>query len=236
MNSEKVEYLTWDTDFFKKKIGQIFVKKSNSLILALKEAKCENYQLVYVFCDENLVVENEILMQFNGKIVDRKVLFEKNIEKEKEQTNIVSEHIGRELTAELEEIAYISGEFSRFKLDENFQKEDFYRMYKIWMENSVKRKIANNVFVAKENEAIKGMATLKIMNKMGHIGLIAVVPDKQGKGYGKALIAACENELLKKNILKIEVATQLNNKRAFSFYEKCGFKIKEITNIYHFWL
>ena len=80
------------------------------------------------------------------------------------------------------------------------------------------------------------MVTLKIDKEKGHIGLIAVSPDTQGKGYGKALIDSCENELLNKGYYKLEVSTQIDNKQACLFYEKCGFKIKDITNIYHFWL
>ena len=236
MNKEKVEYLAWDSDFFNKKIGRVLAENSDNLIPILGEAKEANYQLVYVFGNKDFFVAEEILKQFNGKLIDIKVLFEKNINKENEQIPFVSEYNSDKLTAELEKLAYISGEYSRFKLDKNFKKDDFYRMYKIWIESSVKRKIADNVFVVKEQNTIKGMVTLKVGKEKGHIGLIAIAPDTQGKGYGKALIFACENELLSKEIYKLEVPTQIDNQQACLFYEKCGFQVREITNIYHFWL
>ena len=90
--------------------------------------------------------------------------------------------------------------------------------------------------VLKENEQIKGMVTLKISEKIGHIGLIAVSSKAQGNGYGKMLIKACENKLFTNDIFQLEAPTQKDNVQACGFYEKCGFKIKEITNIYHFWL
>lgn len=228
--------MSWDSDFFKKKIGRMLADNPDNLPTLLEEAKKEDYRLIYVFGNKDFFVKDEILQQFNGKLVDRKVLFEKNIENRKAQSIFISEYTENELTSELEELAYISGEFSRFKSDDNFQKDDFYRMYKSWIENSVKKQIADHIFIAKENETVRGMATLKVDYEKGHIGLIAVASETRGKGYGKALISACETELLNRGISKLEVPTQSDNVQAVKFYEKCGFKIKEITNIYHFGL
>jgi len=235
-NDKKVEYLAWDTEFFKKKIGRVFVYNIDNLSNILQAAKNDGYQLVYVFGNQDFAVNDKILKQFNGKLVDKKVFFKKNIETAQEPAVFVSEYMSRELTPELEELTYLSGEHSRFKLDENFAKDDFYRMYKVWIENSVKHQMADNVFVVNENNLIKAMLTLKIDHDKGHITLIAVASDTQGKGYGKALIAACENELLGRGIDKLEVPTQIVNEQACRFYEKCGFHIKSINNIYHFWL
>jgi dTDP-4-amino-4,6-dideoxy-D-galactose acyltransferase len=44
------------------------------------------------------------------------------------------------------------------------------------------------------------------------------------------------DKLIESNIFTLEVPTQLDNIQACRFYEKCGFQIKEIKNIYHFWL
>jgi dTDP-4-amino-4,6-dideoxy-D-galactose acyltransferase len=231
-----IEYLDWDSNFFEKKIGRICFVDSENLIMELQKAKNAGFHLIYAFGDENSFVEDKILKQFNGKITDRKVLLRKKITHQQNELSIVSDYTSNELNAELENLAYLSGEYSRFKLDKQFQEHDFYRMYKIWIENSVKHKIANNVFVAKENEVIKGMVSLKIEAEKGHIGLLSVAPEAQGRGYGKSLIAICERELLCNGISLIEVPTQLDNHRAVGFYTKCGFNIEEITNIYHFWL
>jgi len=242
MYNNQIEYLSWDSDFFLKKIGRLLITDVNNLESFLKEAITNGYQLIYVFGDKEFFIDNDILLKYNGKLIDKKIVYEKRItEAERRLPTItmginISEYINNELTEELEQLAYISGNYSRFKLDNNFKGNDFYRMYKIWMEKSIKHQIADNVFIATENKIIKGVVTLKKDGNKGNIGLISVSTDMQNKGYGKALILACENELWQKSIYKIEVATQAENIQACKFYEKSGFQIKEINNIYHFWL
>ncbi|MDR0559103.1 MAG: GNAT family N-acetyltransferase [Prevotellaceae bacterium] len=236
MCKSAIKYLSWDSIFFNKKIGKIDITNLLNLSKLLKLAQQEDYKLIYVFDNKGFFVEENILRQYNGKLVDKKILFEKSLSVISDSPNSVVFYEEFDLTPELENLAYISGEYSRFKRDKNFAENDFYRMYKTWIENSIKHQIAESVFIAKENGLIKGMATLKIDEKVGHIGLLAVSPDTQGKGYGKALIQACENEALTKKITTIEVPTQFDNRQACCFYEKCGFKIKSITDIYHFWL
>ena len=81
-----------------------------------------------------------------------------------------------------------------------------------------------------------GMITLKFSKNAGHIGLFAVSKSAQSKGYGSSLINACVNEVIVKQLQRLEVPTQMGNVGACHFYEKSGFSIKSITNTYHFWL
>jgi len=235
MEEDYIKYLSWDSNFFGKKTGKIICNNPSELPNFLYKAKQENYKLIYVFGNENYYVEDEIIKQYNGKLIDRKALYHKRVTELLSLPEQVEIYKGK-LTKELEDLTYISGEYSRFKLDKNFKETDFYRMYKKWIINSLSGQIADFVFVLRENRQLKGMVTLKNSEKTGHIGLIAVSPETQGKGYGKMLIKACENQLLAKDIFQLEAPTQKDNVQACSFYEKCGFKIKEITNIYHFWL
>jgi dTDP-4-amino-4,6-dideoxy-D-galactose acyltransferase len=236
MYNGQIEYLTWDSNFFEKKIGRVFIGDDPCLEKTLLEAQNTGYRLIYVFADKDTFFDNDILKRFNGHLADKKILYEKKIKEKKENLSVVSEYKDNKLIPELELLAYESGKYSRFKLDRNFQQDDYYRMYRIWIENSVKKQIADNVFVVKDNDAIKGMVTLKIDGEKGYIGLIAVSADAQGKGYGQALINACENELFSNGIFKFNIFTQSDNIQGCKFYEKCGFQIKEISNIYHFWI
>jgi ribosomal protein S18 acetylase RimI-like enzyme len=234
--SDQIEYLTWDSDFFEIKTGRFFVKSPTCFERVLLEAQHLGYMLVYAFVEKDILIDESILKKFNGHLADRKIIYEKRIKEKVENPNFISEYTDDNLCLDLEQLAYESGKYSRFKLDKNLSKDYFYRLYKTWIEKSIKKQIADNVFVVKENNVIGGMVTLKVDNEKGHIGLIAVSPDSQGKGYGKALINACENQLIDKGISELDVPTQGDNIQACKFYEKCGFQIKETINIYHFWI
>jgi len=236
MQPTEIKLLTWDTDFFQKKIGRIDCVENTNLLLILHQARNEGYKLIYVFCDENMFISSDILLEFNGTLVDRKVIYENKKLTPKELSYPVEEYSFSEVSEELEQLAYVSGHYSRFYLDKHFHPNDFYKMYKTWIAKSVSREIADKVFVIRSKNQLCGMVTLKISEEKGVIGLIAVSPLSHGKGYGTILNDACCNELLNRNINIIEVATQMDNVNACRFYEKCGFSVQSVTNIYHFWL
>jgi len=231
-----IKYLNWDSNFFSLKIGQMFVNNDDNLIDRLEDALKSKYDLIYLIGDNEFIINNEILLKYNGKLVDRKVTYIKYLKLIKEEMPFIYEYLKNELKPELEQLAYEAGKYSRFKLDNNFKEIYFYKMYKTWIEESIKHNIANKIFVADNKNIIKGFVTLKILDNKGVIGLIAVSPNSQGKGYGKSLLNICENTLFNNNVKQIEVSTQFENYNACSFYEKCGYKINEIKNIYHFWL
>lgn len=150
---ETIKYLSWDSEFFNKKIGQINCNESDcsgsELDKLISDAKQGNYQLLYVFVKNNyslLHIENNIL-----KLVDEKVIYTRIIDE-----NIsfyfddVNEYTSDEVHAGLLSLAYQSGEYSRFKIDKGFAKDDFFRLYKRWIEKSVSRETAIKVFVTKK--------------------------------------------------------------------------------------
>lgn len=236
MQPEEIKLLTWDTDFFQKKIGRIDCNYDTDLSSLLQQARNEGYELIYVFCNGSLFLPPDVLEKYNGSLVDRKVIYENNKLISKELSFPVEEYSSTEASEELEQLAYVSGLYSRFRTDTWFHPDDFYRMYRTWIAKSVSHEIADKVYVVRESNQFCGMATLKIEKNKGVIGLIAVSPFSQGKGYGQILNDTCSNELLKRNINILEVATQMDNSSACRFYEKCGFSVKSVTNIYHFWL
>jgi dTDP-4-amino-4,6-dideoxy-D-galactose acyltransferase len=236
-----VEYLSWDSDFFNKKIGKINydVPDEATLKKILEKAKMEHYQLLYVFVPERFCIGGDILKVYSGKLVDRKILYSQSVKNTLEQNRFpetVMPYSETVVSTELENLAYLSGKYSRFRLDKNFEPKDFFRLYKIWITKLVQKEMANSIFIAKNDDAIVGMVTLKYGEEIGTIGLLSVFESEQGKGYGKKLINACIYDLYKRNISNLEVYTQTDNILACRFYEKCGFTHKLTSYVYHFWL
>jgi len=231
-----IKYLDWDSNFFSLKIGQILLNSDEKLLGLLKNALDNKYDLIYLIGDNEYNIDKKILKKYNGSLVDKKVIFNKKLKDKNIKETFTIEYLEKDLRPELEQLAYVAGKYSRFKVDKNFNDVYFYKMYKIWIEESIKHNIADKVFIINVDNVIKGFITLEILEKKGVIGLIAVSSDSQEKGYGRSLLNICENTLFNNNIKHIEVATQFENYNARNFYKKCGYKIYEIKSVYHFWI
>lgn len=232
-----MEYLEWDSNFLGFKVGSISHLNTETLQQELENANTENYKLIYLFAAEDCFFPEDLLQKYNGKLVDRKVLYVHELSDQSianyDQTNL---YVSPEVSVDLLQLAYESGKYSRFKLDKNFPPEVFTDMYKLWIEKSVNGQMSDRIYVVEQDNKITAMVTLKEKSETLHIGLIATAIESQGKGYGKQLINRTKQTAIEIGLKSIEVPTQYDNKQACRFYEACGFDVKSISNIYHFWL
>jgi dTDP-4-amino-4,6-dideoxy-D-galactose acyltransferase len=242
-----ITYLAWDSDFFERKIGRISLSSAAILEDDLADGKAQGYDLIYVFS------ENEIDKKYQDKLVDIKVIFEKGLENDltRSVNSLVcgtqnesifafcvpqTEEFDSEEFENLYHLAYISGEYSRFKKDKKIGEDSFQKLYREWVNNSINQQIADYVLVYEKDKKNFGMVTLKLNTDTSVIGLIAVDNAAQGMGIGQQLMAECERISIENNIKTIEVATQELNQKAYQFYQKCGFLVKSRQYVYHFWL
>lgn len=224
----KLDYLNWDSDFFEKKIFRCQINK-NEIQFLNDELNKHNADLCYVFSKEDLNIKNDN----SFFLVDRKVIYHKKIDSNEipASLEIISYH---NLTPHLLHLAILSGQYSRFKLDPQLTPK-FNDMYKLWIQKSLSREIANEVFVFESEGKELGFVTIKKANQVGIIGLIAVDTAQQGKKIGSCLLNQTEQWCKQNNINVIEVATQMDNEKACAFYTKNGYSIKQIEYIYHYY-
>lgn len=232
-----IEHLPWDSNFLCLEVGGFSASKIETIEKSLEIAKSKHYKLIYLFATADCFLADDFLQKYNGKLVDRKVLYSMELADQTiEHYEQTISYTKTEVTDDLLKLTYECGTFSRFRLDTNFAPEVFTRMYQQWIENSVKGLIADRVYVVKRENETVALVTLKAKNETLQIGLLATAVDAQGKGYGKQLINRTKQTAIDLGLKNIEVPTQYVNKQACRFYETCGFKVKCITNIYHFWL
>lgn len=234
----ELEYLEWDSTFFGLKIGRILVSQPDWMQITkiLHRAKLHQYQLIYLITSGTTETPRYILNEFNGKLVDKKVVFVHDKITDTDLTTLVQEYPANAPLEPLISLALLSGAYSRFKMDTNFPIGSFERLYQAWINKSVLREIADVVYVVSDGTQIAGMMTVSFNPTKATIGLIAVSPETQGKRVGTALIKRLKQACIQKTIYAIEVATQGDNIAACRFYEKNGFNIFSQNNIYHFWL
>ena len=230
------EVLDWDTNFFGRKIAKVVVCDSDERYVEekLSQYKALDFDLVYIFLPGDFVLSEILCSSYNCRLVDCKLIYNTYVEEEYEVSPQVVEYKGEALP--LYDLGLQSGIHSRYRMDPYFAEDDFQRLYKRWIDNSVQYLIADKIFVFDGGQGIKGFVTVKIQDEDASIGLIATDSKQRGRGVGSQLLAAVKKYVKDIGGRHLSVATQKGNGLACSFYEKNGFSLKSETNIYHAWL
>lgn len=244
----EVTPLPWDTENFGIQIGRIGQTSlsDQELRQILQEARTSHFRLVYWMADVGQSPSPELLSEFGGTLIDKRVTFEKNLDdtdkrgpaSDSDDSLRVSEYPNAEPTEELIELARAAGIHSRFYRDRRLPSTGFLSMYLTWIRRSTLRELADTVLVATGPEqSLAGFITVSYRDlPLASIGLIAVSPACRGQGIGSTLIDAAHQSMRANNARRSQVVTQLENVPACKLYEKHGYRKQRIEHTYHFWL
>ena len=131
--------------------------------------------------------------------------------------------------ADVLEIAVRS--FGGVSLDENIEKQ-FGKISDSWQQlkrDAVDYDLAGNpefALVAEVGGRVVGFACNRLYRhrSVGHVTNVAVAPEFQGKGVGKALIEASLVRLREKGARYVRIETLEQNVKGLNFYPSLGFK------------
>ena len=222
-----INRLDWDSNFFEIEIGELISQEN------FNYENADTFDLFYIKSNKDFELE---INNFENTFSENKVVFSKILNfSKRSKNNIFSVSKIDYKIEDIYELAYESGKFSRFFLDNNFTMEKFKELYKKWVDNSISKLFADDLFVYQEDNKTIGFLTYKIKNEIATIGLIAVSQNQQGKGIGGKLLNYLENFLFKSNINILSIPTQENNIAACNFYKKQGYNINEKTIVKHYW-
>lgn len=230
----RVERLIWDSDFFGLRIGRVYVSSEEEVVALTGQRKHleEDYDLLYVFTSHGMRFSDD-----KAKLVDEKVVYSlSKIIPSVTNPNIELWDGNKGVTDELLRLALVSGKCSRFKLDESLPSGSYERLYSRWIGQSVNHAIATEVFCYMVDGMPRGLVTLDRKDGVGAIGLVAIHEDFQCRGIGSALIRHVVRYAQEWQCLKLSVTTQHNNIPACRLYEKNGFEMESVTDVWHWWL
>lgn len=230
----KIERLKWDSKFFGLRIGRVDIHSTDECeCLKSQDATLkESFDLIYVFTNHGLGFSLA-----NAKLVDEKVVYVlSDISKSEPNLDVTLWDCGKGMTEDLLHLALVSGRYSRFKLDKSLPVGSYERLYSRWIEQSVKGALASEVFCYMVEGIPRGLITLDNKNDIGTIGLVAIHEDFQHRGIGSAMMRHVIHYSKEKQIEKLIVATQLDNVPACRLYEKSGFIVESVTDVWHWWL
>jgi len=230
----RINKLVWDSNFFGFRVGRVEIQTEDEsrALASQKKLLMKDYDLIYVFSNHGLFFADS-----DAKLVDEKKVYtiSDNFCLE-EDSNVVFWDKEWGVTKDLLSLALVSGGYSRFKLDERFPSGSYERLYSIWIEQSVNHSIATEVFCYMVDNTPKGLVTLDIKEGKGTIGLVAIHEDFQHKGIGSIMMRHVINYAQQRQCKTLSVATQLKNIPACRLYEKSGFVVDSVSDIWHWWL
>lgn len=233
-----IQYLSWDSQFFNRKIGKVETdaQASGRLTDVVEQGRNENYRLLYIY-SKNLL-ENTA---FNGSPVQhvdskRTYSMEINGTIPAPECHNIKIFQGGDDASVLYELAYQSGEYSRYRVDHRFGESDFKKMYRQWIDGSLTGEMADVVFIDTLDGVINGFITIKKNGHNATIGLIATSREKRNQGIGKSLLDHARSYAQGSGTSTLFVTTQGSNINACRFYEHNGFLLESELNVYHCWL
>lgn len=229
-----INRLDWDSGFFGLRIGKVCINSEEEcLALAERRASVQNdFDLVYVFASHGLGVKLP-----KARLVDEKVVYKLSDTFYSESNhNVILWDSDKGVTDDLLHLALVSGKYSRFYTEEGLPVGSYERLYSRWIEQSVNRVLATKVFCYLEDGVPRGLVTLDEKDNHGSIGLVAILEDFQSRGIGTAMIKHVIGQMHVAHRQKLFVATQAANIPACRLYEKCGFQVDSVTDIWHWWL
>lgn len=249
--------LDWECEHFGFSVAQVSQADLDDarLVDTLRQARAAGVRLAVWPTGEGREVGAEITARFGGRLVDRKATFTRPLggtlaatgadEISDRKRPVIVSYTAPTPSNALTELAIAAGKYSRFHVDPAFPRDKFEAMYRLWIERSVRGELADAVLVAAatstddDEQAQRdpaGMITVAESGGVAQIGLIAVAGAMRGRGIGSALIDAAHRWMQSRGAVEARVVTQLTNQPACHLYERGGYQLSRVQNVYHFWL
>ncbi len=240
--------LSWDSAHFGVAVARIEPADIDDRTLQdlLVISRQRKFSLVYWAAEGSREVPDTILQEFSGSRVDQKATYVVDLGSGtspaagdcRERLVRIMEYPRGPAAAPLLELGRAAGAFSRFVNDPRIPLTKANELFEIWTKKSTLGEMAAAVFVAQRadaRDAIVGMVTLSRRQDGGQIGLIAVDPNLRGIGVGTALVHSANRWTVAAGLSRGWVVTQRANANACRLYERSGYRLYQLEEIYHFW-
>ena len=240
-----VSLLEWDSNFFGYSVGCLSLagKSMNEAERIISKLNTNHdYELVYIYVSP-LDMQMCKLLDLIGAIdVGSRIKYSllvadiDTIELSKTAAQISKVLPSTEHAERLNELAQMSGVYSRFAIDPHFVSKEYARLYSEWVSNNIKRADVLPLYIYTAGSRVVGFVSLshKSADTIS-IDLLSVDPKYRGKGIATKLIHCALSYARKSLYTTVDVVTQSINEPGRRLYEKLGFKQIEETKIYHFW-
>lgn len=222
-----VEPLTWDSEFFGRRIGAVTQTWTPDSVHAdLASARQQGYDYLISRPPVEDAAAVRALEHGGFYLTDLGVTWHSAVDRyfqDADRSPVASARPATEADIPwLQEVAMALFPLSRFYHDPFYSKADADRLHAAWLANSVRGQAADTVLMIPE----AGFVTCKIARDgAGEIVLIGVVEGSRLRGAGRALMTAAIEWFAAEAVTTVRVKTQVKNLRAMNFYHRLRFDL-----------
>jgi len=222
-----VDVLTWDSNFFGRKIGVLSGPQSSPEAIARELAAARLDGFAYLVSRPAVEDATAIrcLERAGFYLTDVGVTWSSDAEgylKRSPAAAAVVRHATADDVPKLSAEAMTLFRRSRFYSDPFFSTDEADRLHAAWLANSVSGQAADAVFINPE----AGFVTCKLTKDGGgEVALIGVWEGSRGRGAGRDLMTAAVAWFIGRGVTTVKVKTQVKNLRAMNFYHRLGFDL-----------
>ncbi len=247
VGQSRARTLPWDSAHFGFQVGEIVSPNlgDNELAAALSCAQTAQHRLVYWSTQARRSLPHRF-DDFGATPVNHRVQYSMDLISDRTESNPFTVDRGLKIIAcppgpaghALEELAILAGTHSRFHVDPRISVDRFESLYRIWVNRSTRRELADQVLVVTPSGSINdavGFITVSRTGDCGQIGLLAVHPDVQGRGVGSLLMAKAHDWMTEHGVRTVSVVTQPENIPACRLYTRWKYMPVNVQAWFHFW-
>jgi ribosomal protein S18 acetylase RimI-like enzyme len=240
------DLLTWDSEFFGRKIGSVRGTRLNAAQMTevMRWAEEVNVDCLYLLADPTdpetirLAERNQFYFQSVRMVLERSLQTLDDILLPPAEGITLRSGTPNDLP-HLRPIARSAYHLTRFFTDPCFPRERSAELYDIWLTKNLHHEMADEVVVAEVDGRPVGYTSCQLAkgtdSREGVIQLVGVDETMRGGRIGqRVLVQACA-WLRDHGMTTVSVTTQGHNVPAVRFYERLGFMTRHVQFWYHKW-
>ena len=226
--------LAWDSEFFGRRIAQLTGPHLRDAEVQdiVVWCRAERIECLYFLAASDCPETLSTAQRHGFEWVDLRVTCERKSTGNPESQSIEPVKVRPHTEADLPSLAGIARGAhtdSRFFFDTRFDRERAAELYACWIRRACKD---DHVLVAECSGQPVGYLSC---TRTGEIGLAGLAPDFQGRGIGRALLAAGLAWFAGQGIGDLRVVTQGRNVAAQRLYQSAGFRTRSVECWFHKW-
>lgn len=236
-----IQLLPWDSEWLGFPVARLMtgaVGTTLDIATTVGQCRADGIRLLYLLTDSADAAASAAAQAVGARLADVRLTYQLPLAKAVSPAILppgIALARATVLTPSLEELAWQSGEYSRFRRDDRIGDRAFRALYTRWLCQALAEGVV--WLAATGSEETAGMLAFEAGDHgTASIALLAVAPTARRRRIGQCLVQMAALEARHRGCAELRVVTQGANQPARQLYEQCGFGLLRTQHCYHLWL